>query len=73
MTHVEIGLLIGLILCTGLYGWLLVEFRKTHKGQADLADSLRNWQKSLMDLSDALREDERVKMTSAMLEEKPGD
>jgi hypothetical protein len=73
MTGLEIGLLAGLILCTGLYGFLLREFRKVHKQQVDQATRLEEWQGTLMDLSDSLREDERVRMASALLEEKAGD
>lgn len=70
MTLFEVGFLAGLILCTGLYAFLLRLFSRVYKQQMVMADRLQDWQSSLTELSDSLREDERVKMASVLLEEK---
>lgn len=70
MTALEIGFLAGLLLCVALYGFLLREFIKVHRQQAVFANQLADWQQALKDLSDSLREDERVKAVEIMLEGK---
>lgn len=69
MTALEYGFLAGLLLCTGLYGFLLREFRRVYVQQLQLAHELRKWKASLTALSDEV-EDQTVKMVSVLLEEK---